>query len=205
LAEPALVVLDFTGVDLATSSYLSEVLVPLRDHLRLRRQPGYAVAANLSEKVREEIEELLRRSGDAFLTCATDASGRITDVQLCGKLDDKLQETLLLVSRKRETTAAQLYEESRTIDMVGATAWNNRLASLAAKSLVVEILQGRTKKYRPVLEVARWVWTLSAPPHRPLTECSTAGWSSCTRPSCSALTCRSSRAPRAPTSTAMPM
>ncbi len=138
LAEPALVVLDFTGVDLATSSYLSEVLVPLRDHLRLRRQPGYAVAANLSEKVREEIEEQLRRSGDAFLTCT----------------DEKLQETLLLVSRKRETTAAQLYEESRTIDMVGATAWNNRLASLAAKSLVVEILQGRTKKYRPVLEVA---------------------------------------------------
>jgi hypothetical protein len=154
LTEPALVLLDFNGVDLATSSYLSEVLVPLRDHLRLRRQTGYAVAANLSEKVREEIEEMLRRSGDAFLTCATNVSGEISDVQLCGRLDDKLQETLRLVSRKRETTAAQLYEESRTIDTVGATAWNNRLASLAAKSLVIEILQGRTKKYRPVLEVA---------------------------------------------------
>src|SRR5882672_8098230 len=108
LTEPALVVLDFAGVDLATSSYLSEVLVPLRDHLRLRRQPGYAVAANLSEKVREEIEEMLRRSGDAFLTCATDASGTITDVQLCGRLDEKLQDTLKLVGQKRETTAAQL-------------------------------------------------------------------------------------------------
>ena len=75
LAEPALVLLDFTGVDLATSSYLSEVLVPLRDHLRLRRQQGYAVAANLGDKVREEIEEMLRRSGDAFLTCATNSSG----------------------------------------------------------------------------------------------------------------------------------
>jgi len=154
LTEPSLVLLDFSGVELATSSYLSEVLAPLRDHLRLRRQPGYAVAANLSEKVREEIEEMLRRSGDAFLTCATDKAGQITDVQLCGNLDEKLQETLKLVSRKRETTAAQLHEESRAVDTVGATAWNNRLASLAAKSLVVEILQGRTKKYRPVLEVA---------------------------------------------------
>lgn len=154
LSDPALVLLDFSGVDLATSSYLSEVLVPLRDHLRLRRQPGYTVAANMNEKVREEVEELLRRSGDAFLTCVTDASGQIADVQLCGKLDDKLQDTLKLVSRKRETTAAQLHEESRAVDTVGATAWNNRLASLAAKSLVVEILQGRTKKYRPVLEVA---------------------------------------------------
>lgn len=154
LAEPALVLLDFDGVDLATSSYLSEVLVPLRDHLRLRRQPGYVVVANLSGKVREEIEEMLRRSGEAFLTCATDAAGQIGEVQLCGKLDDKLQETLRLVSRKRETTAAQLHEESRAVDLVGATAWNNRLAALAAKSLVVEILQGRTKKYRPVLEIA---------------------------------------------------
>jgi hypothetical protein len=152
--EPALVLLDFTGVDLATSSYLSEVLVPLREHLRMRRQPGYAVAANMNEKVREEVEEMLRRSGDAFLTCTTDSAGQIADVQLCGRLDEKLQETLKLVSRKRETTAAQLHEETRGVDTIGATAWNNRLATLAAKSLVVEILQGRTKKYRPVLEVA---------------------------------------------------
>jgi hypothetical protein len=154
IAEPALVLLDFRGVGLATSSYLSEVLLPLRDHLRLRRYPGYAIVANLSDKVREEIEEMLRRSGDALLTCSTDAAGHISDVELCGKLEDKLQETLSLVSRKRETTAAQLHEESRAVDAVGATAWNNRLASLAAKSLVVEVLQGRTKKYRPVLEIA---------------------------------------------------
>ena len=153
LAEPALVLLDFSGVDYATSSYLSEVLVPLRDHLRLRRQPGYAVAANLSDNVREEIEEMLRRSGRRLPRLQPAASGQITNVQLCGMLDDKLQDTLVLVSRKRETTAAQLHEKSRSVDTVGATAWNNRLASLAAKSLVVEI-SGRAKKYRPVLEVA---------------------------------------------------
>jgi hypothetical protein len=36
-----------------------------------------------------------------------DTSGQIRDVQLCGTLDDKLQETLLLVSRIWETTAAR--------------------------------------------------------------------------------------------------
>jgi sugar-specific transcriptional regulator TrmB len=153
LAEPTLVLLDFKRVDLATSSYLNEVLLPLRDHLRLRCPPGYAVAANLSERVREEIEEMLRRTSEALLTCITDATGQIADVQLCGRLEEKLQETLALVSRKGETTAAQLHAESREVDAVGATAWNNRLTSLAAKSLIVEILQGRTKKYRPVLEV----------------------------------------------------
>ncbi|QEX15866.1 hypothetical protein FRZ44_11540 [Hypericibacter terrae] len=153
LTEPTLVLLNFAGVMLATSSYLSEVLLPLRDHLRARHHPGYAVAANLTDKVREEIEEMLRRSGDALLTCSSEAGGHIRNVQLCGRLDEKLQETLSLVSQKGETTAAQLYEESRTVDSIGATAWNNRLASLAAKSLIVEVLQGRTKKYRPVLEV----------------------------------------------------
>lgn len=154
MAEPTLVLLDFAGVDLATSSFLSEVVLPLRDHLRLRGQPGYVVAANLKDEVCEEIEEMLRRSGDALLTCTTTAAGQIGDVQLCGTLDDKLHETLSLVSRKGETTAARLHEEYRAADPVGATAWNNRLASLAAKRLVVEILRGRTKKYRPVLGVA---------------------------------------------------
>ena len=94
---------------------------------------------------------MLRRSGDALITCATETNGLIRDVQLCGKLDIKLQETLALVSRKGETTAVELHAESRHVDAVGPTAWNNRLTALAAKSLIVEILQGRTKKYRPVL------------------------------------------------------
>lgn len=154
MGEPTVVLVDFRGVVVVTSSYLSEVLLPFRDHLRLRRQGGYIVVANLSDEVREEVEELLRRSGDALLTCTTDTAGHIADVQLCGKLEDKLQETLSLVSRKGETTAAELHDESRGADPVGATAWNNRLASLVAKSLLVEISKGRTKKYRPVLEIA---------------------------------------------------
>jgi hypothetical protein len=152
IAEPTLILLDFAGVDLATSSFLSESVLPLRDHLGVRGQPGYVVAANLNDVVREEIEEMLRRSGDALITC-TNTAGGIRDVQLCGKLEDKLRETLGLVSSKGETTAAALQKECRDTDPVGPTAWNNRLATLAAKRLVVEVLQGRTKKYRPVLEV----------------------------------------------------
>jgi hypothetical protein len=152
IAEPVLLVMDFSGADLATSSFLSEATLPLRDHARLRRYPGYVVVANLTDEVREEFEEMLRRSGDALLSCTTDADGRIANVRLIGKLDDKLYETFRLVGRNEETTAVQLHEEFQTTDAIGATAWNNRLATLAAKSLVMEILKGRTKKYRPILE-----------------------------------------------------
>jgi hypothetical protein len=154
MSAPTLVLLDFKGVDLATSSFLSEAIFPLRDHLRLRRFPGYVVVANASDKVREEIEELLRRSGDALLTCTVTGAGQISDVQLCGRLDQKLQETLDLVNAKGETTAVELHAGSSESEAIGATAWNNRLTALAAKSLVVEVTYGRTKKYRPVLEVA---------------------------------------------------
>jgi hypothetical protein len=154
IVAPALVLLDFDKIDLATSSFLSELIFPLRDHLRLRRFPGYVVAANLSERVREEIEELVRRSSDALLACNVDKNGRISHVQLCGKLDQKLEETLRLVARKKNTTAAELHAACRQSESVGVTAWNNRLTALAAKSLVVEEQQGRTKKYRPVLEIA---------------------------------------------------
>jgi ACT domain-containing protein len=154
MSAPTLVLLDFGKVDLATSSFLTEAIFPLRDHLRLRRVPGYVVVANLAERVREEIEELLRRTGDALLTCTVNPAGQVSDVQLCGRLDQKLQETLDLVNRKGETTAVELHAEGRESESVGATAWNNRLAALAEKSLLVEVLYGRTKKYRPVLEVA---------------------------------------------------
>jgi hypothetical protein len=153
ISAPTLVLLDFDRIELATSSFLSEAIFPLRDHLRLRRFPGYVVVANLCENVREEIEELVRRVGDAVLTCALDRDGNISDVQLCGRLDQKLQETLDLVNSKGVTTAVELHAASHS-DSVGVTAWNNRLTVLSAKSLVVEEQQGRTKKYRPVLEIA---------------------------------------------------
>jgi len=153
LTEPTLVILDFAGVELATSSYLSEAVVPLRDHLRLRRPPAYVVLANLSDKVTEELDELVNRSGDAFLACKTSPSGTISDAHLVGKLEPKLRETFDLIRKKRETTAVELHAESSDSD-VGATAWNNRLNALTNKSLVMEIPQGRTKKYRTVLEIA---------------------------------------------------
>jgi len=35
---------------------------------------------------------------------------------------------------------------------VKQTAWNNRLVSLAALGLIVEITQGRAKRYKPLFE-----------------------------------------------------
>jgi hypothetical protein len=154
ITEPTIVILDFHGVDLATSSFLSEAVLPLRDHLRLRRPPAYVVVANLAERVSEEFGELLNRSGDAILTCTASSQENVFNAQLVGNLEPKLQETFDLIRRKGETSAVELHSESNEADGIGPTAWNNRLAALTSKSLIIEIPQGRTKKYRPVLEIA---------------------------------------------------
>ena len=149
-----LLFLDFHGVELATSSFLSEAILPLRDHLRFRRPPAYVVVANLAEKVAEEMDELLIRVGDAIFACDLSANGEVSQVRLLGKLEQKLLETFNLVRQKGAASAVELHADSHESDGVGPTAWNNRLSVLTSKSLVMEIAQGRTKKYQPVLEMS---------------------------------------------------
>jgi hypothetical protein len=154
LTETSLVVLDFRGVHLVTSSFFSELVVPLRDHVRLRRPASYLVVANLVEKVAEELDELLIRTREAVLCCTILASGAVAEPYVLGQLEQKLRETLNLVLKRGETTAVQLRADSGESDGIGATGWNNRLTALANKSLLLEISHGRAKKYRPLLETA---------------------------------------------------
>jgi hypothetical protein len=154
MTEPTLVLLDFSLAEYATSSFLAELILPLRDHLRVRPVPGFVALANLADNAREEVEEFLRRSGDAVLSCRISGNDSISDVELLGRLDDKLQSTFELVVQKGEASAVELHDEFKDKASIGPTAWNNRLSALAGKSLLVETAQGRTKKYRPLLEIA---------------------------------------------------
>jgi hypothetical protein len=152
-AASQLVALDFRGVELATASYLSEAVLQLRDHLRLGRSSLYLIVANLAPAVEEELEDLLQRADDAILGCDLSSSSKVSNVRLLGRLDDKLESTFRLVVQKGETTASELHADSAENSSIGPTAWNNRLTTLASKSLVIETASGRLKKYRPVLEV----------------------------------------------------
>jgi hypothetical protein len=147
-----LVVLDFAGVDLATSSFLSEAVLRLRDHLRLGSPPASLVVSNLAEAVEEELGDLLTRSRQAMF--AADQLGeQLTNTRLLGQLDEKLDETLRLVVARGDATASELHADTADDTPIGPTAWNNRLNSLADMSLLVESARGRTKRYRPVLEL----------------------------------------------------
>lgn len=154
--ETIVVALDFRNVELATASFLGEAVIHFRDHLRLGRAPAYLVAANLSHRVAEELDDLLNRAADALLCCSLTLDGLLSDARLLGTLEPKLKTTFDLVTEKGKATANQLHAAAVEGTAVGTTAWNNRLSALVAKSLLIEIPQGRAKTYIPIVESRSW-------------------------------------------------
>ena len=79
------------------------------------------------------------------------AVGQPHQPRIVGELDPKQKLTFDLVRQLRETDAAELMRDHGESEKTTVqTAWNNRLASLANLGLVVEMSQGRSKRYRPL-------------------------------------------------------
>lgn len=151
-AEPGPLFLDFDGVDVATSSYLRAGVIGFRDYCRNAGLGLYPVVANASQAILDDLSLLLEQMGEAFLVCRIDFSqGSPSEVSVLGKLESKQRLTLEAVIELGEADAAALAQ--RANDGVRLTAWNNRLAALVAKGLLMEDKKGRGKTYRPVLEM----------------------------------------------------
>jgi len=68
-----------------------------------------------------------------------------------GKLDPKQRLTFELVHERGETDASELMRAYGDREHLRhTTAWNNRLAALVGRGLLMEITQGRAKRYRPI-------------------------------------------------------
>jgi hypothetical protein len=143
--------LDFTGIDVATVSFLRESLIGYRDFTRSARHNIYPIVANPQPAVVEELEALLRARSDALWCCWLNAEDHIVRQQVIGELDSAQRQTFEKVCELGTSTAPQLAEQFSNSG-IGVTAWNNRLSGLVAKGLLVETRQGRTKTFRPVLE-----------------------------------------------------
>lgn len=158
VTEPVLtqpVFLDFAEVEVATASYLRESILAFRDAVRGRRSRFYPVVANANDLVRDELAELVGPRGDVLMACSLDAGGSVSEAAPIGELDPKQRLTFDLVREHGETDAGALMRTYGNEEgMKHATAWNNRLAALAALGLVVEVSQGRAKRYKPLFEGA---------------------------------------------------
>ncbi|MEP7452742.1 hypothetical protein [Phyllobacterium sp. SB3] len=147
--------LDFKHVDVATASYLRESIFALKNYMRAVGSKYYPVAANPNDSVHDELLMVANAKNDAILSCLMSDDNLISNVTVIGLLDVKQQRTFELVCDLRKTDANQLMEQfGESEEIKVTTAWNNRLAGLANKGLIREFTKGRSKYYRPVLEVS---------------------------------------------------
>lgn len=149
---PEPVLLSFDGVDAATGSFLRESILGFREYCTKTQPNLYPVVANANEVILDELEFLLNLNGDALLTCEVNKQGKIKSSRVVGQLNDKQQLTFNAVLEAREADAATLESKYRESEQIQTTGWNNRLSSLVAKGVLMEIRKGRGKVYRPVLE-----------------------------------------------------
>lgn len=153
-SEPEPGFLDFSGIDVATASFLRESVIAFRDYARSTLPNLYPVVANATEAVAEELTFFLRHRGDAVWVCDLDEGGLPRNSRLIGELDDVLRETFDRVLELGSASAPSLAAASSGESGVGPTAWNNRLSNLAARGLLMERRGGKTKTFAPVLETA---------------------------------------------------
>jgi hypothetical protein len=149
--EPTIILLDFKGIDVATSSFLRESVLAFRDYCRSGSGSLYPICVNLSDDIEEELKTLLVQRGDALATCHLNEDGTPTRPRVIGFLEEKQREALRLVIEAGTTDAPTLARAQDSNDKVGPTAWNNRLSALARKSLVVCKQVGRSMQFSPVL------------------------------------------------------
>lgn len=147
--EPEVLILDFAGIELATASYLKELVFGTKAFMRLTRSRWYPIIANADEALREELRILTDARKDAIIVCDCDEVGNINNPILFGDLDSKQVATFNMVAKKGVASATGLMEEFGGQENTGTTAWNNRLAGLVAKGVLMEFKKGRTKSYRP--------------------------------------------------------
>lgn len=149
--EKELILIDLSEVEVATASFLRESVLTFRDIIRGRRSNYYPIVANANDVVRDELLELLRPRGDVLMCCTLADDGSAEDAMILGDLDPKQNLTFHLVIEHGETDASSLMREyGESEGMTHTTAWNNRLAALSARGLIVEQNYGRAKRYRPI-------------------------------------------------------
>lgn len=155
-----IVVLDFSGLEAATSSYLKATILWLVEAGRLaaggEQTPGeprapaplnvFPVVTGLSAEIREELNDVLLSRSMPCLEASHYDDISIQQARLLGFLDVEKLSTLEILVREHETTAPRLHEKYASTG-IGATGWNNRLTALHRLRLARRTKQGRQWVY----------------------------------------------------------
>lgn len=147
-AKAEAVVLDFSGVELATVSWLRDAVVGFRKHCVCASARIFPVAVGMSTGVTEEFSITLEACRETHLVGRI-RNGLLVDVGVVGELDHALADTLDVAVGLGTFEAADIQKHREGLSL---SALGNRLTSLEEKGLLVSERQGRSRRYRTILE-----------------------------------------------------
>ena len=142
----AIVLLDFSGVRIATASFLRESVAAFRKYARHRASGAYPVLSNVPPPVLDE----LRLLGEVWPVCETEA-GQVVRSRIEGNLDPKQRSAFELVDRHGPIDVRGLSELDQSDD-VQLPAWHNRVRALVERGLVIERSSDRGKLLESILK-----------------------------------------------------
>jgi hypothetical protein len=143
--EGSTVVLDWSGVEIATASYFGSTLVPMLRMAMAGDLDRYFVVAGLNRTCLDELKLVLEVQGLATLLGQVGKGGKAQGLQVLGKLDPAYAETLAAVQDAKSVSASNLYDGHSRVggQRIGKTGWINRLSKLHHLRLVKKQKVGR--------------------------------------------------------------
>jgi hypothetical protein len=150
--EGSIVAIDFSKIELVTASFFRTSFKAFRDHCRSATNL-YPVFVNSKSATLEEVQFLTDSSNDAFVFATLSPNGELSAPHVLGRLDAKQDFALASVVELGEADAGELLEKfPEDPQPKSSTTWSNRLSTLVDKGILMERLEGRIKKFRPVIK-----------------------------------------------------
>jgi hypothetical protein len=147
-AEGEMVLLDFSGVELVTGSWINAMLVPFLRWTAEESNDIYPVICNARKEWLEELQLVAEFNQRCYLVASGIMPPRTATI--AGSLDPAQRKTLEAVLASGEVTGAEL-ERQKPGERIRATAWNNRLRDLHYMRLLRREKRGRAQFYSPVI------------------------------------------------------
>jgi hypothetical protein len=142
--ESGILCFNWSGVDLATGSYLKAAYLPV-----FQSTNGLPIlTSGLNSETHEELEFALQSETRPLLILDSKKRGKAFSVSFLGILDEAYERTLLALNRHESASAAELYQESfGQSPQIGKTAWINRLNRLFEMGLITRTKAGKGYRY----------------------------------------------------------
>ena len=142
--EASTVVLDWSGIELATASYFAATVVSLIRMSKLGELDRYFVLVGLNQTSLDELKLAIDVHDVMVLLGKLDRNGSPVDLRVFGKLETPYAETLEAVMSAQSASAGTLHDEQhRGKTRIGKTGWANRLSYLHSLRLLKKRKVGR--------------------------------------------------------------